>query len=148
MIRVWAITMLISGGLFAGGVVWIAWERVPAWLAADFPEFLSTFAHTLRRVDRLQPALLVIFTVSTVGFAPGDGGSSRTPALVAAGAALVIMTGSVAWLVPLQRRMVACDAGQPPPDGAELRAQWVRGHSIRAIVSVLALALSAAAAVA
>src|SRR5262245_48899125 len=133
MTRVWAITMLISGGLFAGGVVWIAWERVPAWRAAELPEFLSAFAHTLRRVDRLQPVLLVIFTVSTVVFALSDNGPSRTPALVAAGAALIIMAGSVARLVPLQRRMVTYDADHPPPDVAELRAQWVRGHSIRAV---------------
>jgi len=148
MTRVWAITMLISGALFAGGAVWIAWERVPAWRAAELPEFLSTFAHTLRQVDRLQPVLLVIFMVSTVGFALGDDGPPPTPALVAASAALIIMTGSVAWLVPLQRRMVAYDADHPPPDVAELRAQWVRGHSIRAVLSVLALVLSAAAAVA
>lgn len=116
MSQVWAITMLISGGLFAGGVVWIAWERVPAWRAAELPEFLTTFAHTLRRVDRLQPALLVIFMVSTVGFALSDDGPSRAPALSAAGAGLIIMVGSVAWLVPLQKRMVAFDANHAPPE--------------------------------
>jgi hypothetical protein len=26
----WAVPMLLSGGLFAGGVAVIAWERVPA----------------------------------------------------------------------------------------------------------------------
>jgi hypothetical protein len=52
----WAVPMLLSGGLFVGGVVWIAWERVPAWRATDPVDFRSGFAHTLRRVDRLQPA--------------------------------------------------------------------------------------------
>jgi hypothetical protein len=50
-----AIPMLLAGGLFAGGVVVIAWERVPAWLEADVSEFRMAFAYTLRRVDRLQP---------------------------------------------------------------------------------------------
>lgn len=30
MTDLWAISMLISGGIFAGGVISIAWERVPA----------------------------------------------------------------------------------------------------------------------
>ena len=45
----WAIPMLIAGGLFAGGVALIAWERGPAWRASDLPAFRIAFAHTLHR---------------------------------------------------------------------------------------------------
>jgi hypothetical protein len=65
----WAIPMLLSGGLFVGGVALIAWERVPAWRVADVVDFRTGFAHTLRRVDRLQPALLVVCLSSTIAFA-------------------------------------------------------------------------------
>jgi hypothetical protein len=58
--EVWAIAMVINGGLFAGGVGTIAWERVPAWRRMQLADFQVGFAHTLRRVDRLQPALLLI----------------------------------------------------------------------------------------
>jgi hypothetical protein len=44
-------------------------------------EFRLAFAHTLRRVDRLHPALLVVCLVSTIGFA--------VVALVALGLAVV-----------------------------------------------------------
>lgn len=62
----WAIAMLLSGGLFAGGALSIAWERLPAWNSADPFEFRSAFAHTLQRVDRLQPALAVLGLISTI----------------------------------------------------------------------------------
>ena len=66
----WAISMLLSGGLFVGGVALIAWERVPAWRATDLVDFRTGFAHTLRRVDRLQPALLVVCLSSTIERVP------------------------------------------------------------------------------
>jgi len=84
MSRWWAVAMLLSGGLFAGGVSSIAWERIPAWRATDLSQFRAGFAHTLRRVDRLQPALLVVCVGSTVGFASSVGGAARALAMLAA----------------------------------------------------------------
>jgi hypothetical protein len=52
MTGAWSIMMLISGALFAAGVLPIAWERAPAWRAADHATFRAEFAHTLRRMDR------------------------------------------------------------------------------------------------
>src|SRR5215207_1642496 len=78
----------------------IAWERVPAWRASDLADFRTGFAHTLRRMDRLQPALLVVCLGSTIGFAGSAGGAARTLAALAAGGLLVVLVGSVALLVP------------------------------------------------
>jgi hypothetical protein len=89
----WAVPMLLSGGLFAGGVILIAWERVPAWRTSDPVDFRTGFAHTLRRVDRLQPALLVVCVGSTIGFASSTGGGARTLAALAAGGLLVVLVG-------------------------------------------------------
>jgi hypothetical protein len=141
-----AIVMLISGGLFAGGVVSIAWERVPAWRETELADFRSAFAHTLRRVDRLQPVLLVVFLLSTVGFAVSTGGSGRAAALAAVAALLIILAGSVAWLVPIQKRLVAARAEEPAEDLDRLRAQWLRGHLIRTVVALAALILAVVAA--
>jgi hypothetical protein len=77
----WAVPMLLSGGLFAGGVSSIAWERIPAWRPTDLSQFRTGFAHTLRRVDRLQPALLVVCVGSTIGFASSVGGTARALAM-------------------------------------------------------------------
>jgi hypothetical protein len=59
-----SIVMLIAGALFAAGVLPIAWERASAWCAADSGTFRVDFAHTLRRMDRLQSALLLVCLVS------------------------------------------------------------------------------------
>lgn len=136
-----AIPMVLAGGLFAGGVAVIAWERVPAWLAADVSEFRMAFAYTLRRVDRLQPALLVVCLVSTIGFITSADGAARSSALFAAAGFLIVLVGSVALLIPVQRRLVA-PRSQQPSEVERLRSQWVRGHLIRTIISLAALTLA------
>jgi uncharacterized membrane protein len=56
-------------------------------------------------VDRLQPALLVVCLGSSIGFAASAGGAARALAALAAGGLLVVLVGSVARLVPVQRRL-------------------------------------------
>jgi hypothetical protein len=102
----WAVPMLLGGGLFVGGVAAIAWERAPAWRTSDLVDFWRGFAHTLRQVDHLRPALLVVCLGATIGFASSAGGAARTLAALAAGGLLVVLVGSVALLVPIQRRLV------------------------------------------
>jgi hypothetical protein len=147
MNNLWAISMLLSGGLFAGGVASIAWERLPAWRSADLSEFRTSFAHTLRRVDRLQPALLVVCLVSTIGFALAAEGSARTAALLAAAGFFVILAGSGALLVPIQRRLTSPAIALSSGEVERLRRRWLRGHVVRTVVAVAALALAVAAAV-
>ena len=143
----WAVPMLLSGGLFVGGLVAIAWERIPAWRASDLTDFRTGFAHTLRRMDRLQPALLVVCLGSTIGFAGSTGGAARTLAALAAGGLLVVLVGSVALLVPIQRRLVA--SGPAPPSAATevLRARWLGGHLVRTALALGCFALAVAATV-
>ncbi len=142
----WAMAMLFSGGLFAGGVVSIGWERVPAWKRADLADFRAGFAYTLRRVDRLQPALLTVCLVSTIAFAVSTGSVARALAILAAGGFLVILVGSVAWLVPIQRRLVAVGSGEPSAYLDGLRARWLRGHLIRAAGALALFVLAVVAA--
>jgi hypothetical protein len=148
MSEFWAAPMLITAGLFAGGVVSIAWERIPAWREAKFAAFRPAFAHTLRRMDRLQPALLVTCVISTVAFLIGASGMARIYAAVAGAGFLCILAGSGAWLVPVQRRLVASAADVPSPELQRLKSQWLRGHVIRTVVAMAALAFAAAAALA
>jgi hypothetical protein len=142
--QLWATVMVVSGGLFAGGVVSIAAERVPAWRRIQLPEFRIGFAHTLRRVDRLQPALLSICLVSTIGFAASAAGAARTLAVVAAAGFLLILVGSMAWLVPIQRTLKA-GAELPPAAVEGLRTRWLRGHLVRTVVGVAVFIVAAVA---
>jgi Domain of unknown function (DUF1772) len=135
MDQLWATVMMVSGGLFAGGVLSIAAERVPAWRRIQLPDFRIGFSHTLRRVDRLQPALLSICLLSTIGFAVTAAGAARTLAVVAAAGFLLILIGSVAWLIPIQRTLKA-GTDLPPATVEGLRSRWLRGHLVRTVVGV------------
>jgi hypothetical protein len=111
----------------------------------DLRDFRTAFAHTLRRVDRLQPALLVICLVSTIGFALSAAGTARTLAELAVAGFLIILVGSAAWLIPIQRRLVASGA-ERPPELERLRAEWLRGHLIRTFAALASLTLAVLAA--
>jgi hypothetical protein len=142
----WAVPMLIGAGLFAGGVISIAWERIPAWRGSDAEEFRTGFAYTLQRVDRLQPALLTVTLASTVGFAISASDTARTLAMLAAAGFLVILVGSLSWLVPIQRRLKGSAPGQPSMLVEHLKTQWLRGHLIRSAMALGLFVLAVTAA--
>ena len=141
----WASLMLIAGGLFAGGAATFAWSRVPIWRRMPVQEFVGDFEPTLRRTDKVQPALLVAAIVSAAGFALTAEGSARVLASVGAAGFVVTLAASLALLVPLQRRIVAT----PPAEAKaidKMRARWFRGHlgrSMLAVASFVALAVAA-----
>jgi hypothetical protein len=147
MTETWSVVMLISAGLFVSGVVPIAWERAPAWRAADSATFRVEFARTLRRMDLLQPALGVTSLVSSVGFAVSAGGAERALAALAALCFVFILVGSGAGLVPIQRRLVDPRSDLSATDVERLRTRWLGGHLIRTVVALIAFVLLVLAAV-
>jgi hypothetical protein len=148
MREAWSIVMLIGGALFVAGVVPIAWERAPAWRAAEHARFRVDFAHTLRRVDRLQPVLLLVCLVSSVGFAVSASGTARVLAALATSCFVAVLVGSGAGLVPIQRRLVDPGSDLSAADVERLRTRWLRGHLIRTAVALVAFVLLVVAAVA
>jgi len=141
----WASLMLIAGGLFAGGAATFAWSRVPIWRRMPVQGFSGDFEETLRRTDKVQPALLVAAIVSAAGFALSADGLARVLALVGAAGFIVTLAASLAFLVPLQRRIIAT----PPAEAGaidKMRARWFRGHlgrSMLAVASFVAVAVAA-----
>ena len=140
----WVVLMLLSGGLFAGGVGYFAWERIPAWRTMGTVEFLYDFERSIRRADRVQPLLLTMCLASTIGFSAGADGDARKLALSAAAGLLVTLLASGAILVPLQRRLIA---GRED-DVDRARRRWSRGHLARTAVGLASFVLLAAAAAA
>ena len=142
---IWASLMLIAGGLFAGGTATFAWSRVPIWRRMPVQEFIGDFEQTLRRTDKVQPALLVAAVISAGGVALTADGLARVLALVGAVGFVVTLAASLAILVPLQRRIVAT----PPAEAKtidEMRTRWFRGHlgrSMLAVASFVAVAVAA-----
>ena len=142
---IWASLMLIAGGLFAGGAASFAWSRVPIWRRMPVEGFIGDFEQTLRRTDQVQPALLVAAIISSAGFALTADGPARVLASVGAAGFVVTLAASLAFLVPLQRRIVAT----PPAEAKaidEMRARWFRGHLGRSMLAVAAFVAVAVAA--
>jgi hypothetical protein len=138
--EVWAVVMLVAGGLFAGGAATFAWSRVPIWRRMPPSEFVSDFEQTIRRTDKVQPALLVVAAVSAIGFALTANGSARLLGALGAGGFILVLLASLAVLVPLQRRIIAASLA----DGADIdamRLRWFSGNLGRAFLSVGSFAL-------
>src|SRR5512132_3812360 len=143
--NVWAFLMLVSGGLFAGGVSALAWDRIPGWRSMPLAEFRTDFPCVVQRADRVQPGLLVAAIVASFGFGLTDSGAARILALIGASGFLATLIGSVAVLVPLQRRMISSSS---PESGAleRMRQQWFTGHVGRILVGMASFLLVASAA--
>ena len=141
----WASLMLIAGGLFAGGAATFAWSRVPIWRRMPVQEFMGDFEETLRRTDKVQPALLVAAIVSTAGFALTADGLARVLAFVGAAGFVVTLAASLAILVPLQRRIVVTLPSEVKAID-ELRARWFRGHLGRSMLGAASFVAVAVAA--
>lgn len=137
----WAAAMLVSGGLFSLNVGYFALVRIPVWRSMSWPEFRADFARWLRRADILQPMLVTVTVVSTIGFGLTSEGTSRTLAMIAAGGFLLILLASGTIMVPLQRRLVAGRV----VDAERMRARWYRGHVARTSVAVASFVLATAA---
>jgi hypothetical protein len=99
-------------------------------------------------MDRLQPVLLVVCLVSSVGFAVSAGGTARPLAGLAASCFLAVLVGSGAGLVPVQRRLVDPGSDLSAADVERLRTRWLRGHLIRTVVALVAFVLLVVAAAA
>ena len=141
----WASLMVIAGGLFTGGAATFAWSRVPIWRRMPVQEFIGDFRETLRRTDKVQPALLVAAIASAAGFALTADGPARVLALAGAAGFVVTLAASIAILVPLQRRIVAT----PPAEAKaidEMRARWFRGHLGRSMLAAASFVVVAVAA--
>ena len=141
-----AALMLIAGGLFAGGAASFAWSRVPIWRGMPVPEFVADFAQTLRRTDKVQPALLIIAVVSAVAYAVIADGAARLLAFLGAAGFVVVLLATLAILVPLQRRIVRTSPTETESVEA-MRLRWFNGNLGRSVLSVVSFALLAIAAI-
>jgi hypothetical protein len=143
--NIWAFLMLVSGGLFAGGVMALAWDRIPAWRSMPLAEFRTDFGGVVQRADRVHPGLLVVAIVASFAFGFTDDGAARILALIGASGFLATLIGSVTVLVPLQRRMISSsslEAGAPE----RMRYRWLKGHLGRTVVGVTSFLLVVSAA--
>jgi len=130
--------MIIFGGLFAGGVLTIAWDRLPAWRDMETKAFKADFGRTIRVADRLQPILLVGTILATGVFSLDKDGIVQVLAWMAAGGFAATLAASVTILMPLQQRILSTD--EPI---TRMYAKWRQGHIGRTVLSLVSFTLLA-----
>jgi Domain of unknown function (DUF1772) len=139
-LRPWTILMLGAGGLFTGGLVWYAWERVWIWRRLTLGEFAVDFRRSVRRADPAMPILLVICGAAAGVFASLVDGGSRTLALAGIGLLAVILASSIVVAEPINSQFRRLPEGVVPPQAERLRRRWRRFHLLRTGLGVAALA--------
>jgi Domain of unknown function (DUF1772) len=132
--------MLSAGGLFTGGLVWYAWERVWIWRRLDLSAFAVDFRRSVRKADPAMPILLVVCASAAGGFAWLAEGGARTLALVGIGLLAIILVGSIVVAEPINSQFRRLPEGVVPPQAERLRRRWRRFHLIRTGLGIAALA--------
>jgi hypothetical protein len=113
--RPWTIIMLTAGGLFTGGLVWYAWERIWIWHRLDLGEFAVDFRRSVRRADPAMPILLMICGAAAGVFASIAEGVARTLALAGTGLLAVILVASIVVAEPINSQFRRLPDGVVPP---------------------------------
>jgi Domain of unknown function (DUF1772) len=139
-LRPWTILMLSTGGLFTGGLVWYAWERVWIWRRLALVEFAVDFRRSVRKADPAMPILLVICAAAAGVFASLAEGGARMLALAGVGLLAVILVGSIVVAEPINSQFRRLPEGVVPPQAEQLRRRWRRFHLIRTGLGLAALA--------
>ncbi|MGH3030438.1 MAG: anthrone oxygenase family protein [Gaiellaceae bacterium] len=139
-LRISTVVMLGAGGLFTGGVVWYAWERVWIWRRLTLSAYAVDFRRSVRKADPALPILLVICAVGAGAFASLTGGAGRT--LASFGIALlgVILVSSIILAEPINSQFRRLPEGAVPPGAESLRRRWRRFHLVRTALAVAAFA--------
>jgi hypothetical protein len=140
-LRLSTVVMLGAGGLFTGGVVWYAWERVWIWRRLTLPAYAVDFRRSVRKADPALPILLVICAAGAGAFAWLTGGAGRTLAVAGIALLAVILVSSIILAEPINSQFRRLPEGTVPPDAESLRRRWRRFHLLRTALAVAAFAL-------
>ncbi len=123
--------MIVTSGLFTGGVLTITWGRLSVWKKMNSQSFREDFGHTIRITDKLQPILLVSTILSAGFFSLSKDGIEQILVWVATGGFALTLLASIVILVPLQKRILA-STDSP----TRMYATWQQGHMGRTVLSL------------
>jgi Domain of unknown function (DUF1772) len=140
-LRTWTIVMLGAGGLFTGGAVWYAWERVWIWRRLPLADYAVDFRRSIRKADPALPILLVTTACAAAAFAWLTEGAPRGLSLAAIGLLAVILVSSIVLAEPINSQFRNRPEGVVPPDAERLRRVWRRFHLVRTALALAAFTL-------
>ena len=137
--------MLAAGGLFCGGIFYVAVERLNLWRRMPIDQYVVDFRRAVYRADPLMPILGNIAALGAVVFALHSGGQAAALAWTGVGLVAVIMVASIALAEPMNSKFRRLPEGQAPEGVEQIRTNWRRFHLARTAVALAVLACFAAA---
>ena len=136
--------MVAAGGLFSGGIFFVAVERLNLWQRMPVDQYVVDFRRSVW-ADPLMPILGMISELSAVVFALNNVGRPATLAWLGITLIGVIMVSSIVIAEPINSRFRELPEGQQPEGVEQLRLRWRRFHLARTSVALLSLTCLAAA---
>jgi hypothetical protein len=138
--------MITFGGLFAGGIFFVAVERTNLWHRMPIEQYVVDFRRSLYRLDPLMPILGAVSALGAVVFALNTDGPAAALAWIGVALIAVIMIASTAVAEPMNSKFRRLPEGQAPDGAEELRVRWRRFHLTRTVIALGALGCLASAA--
>ncbi|HZC10840.1 MAG TPA: anthrone oxygenase family protein [Mycobacterium sp.] len=139
--------MVVAGGLFSGGIFYIAVERLNLWQRMPVDQYVIDFRRSLYRADPLMLTMGMISELGAFVFALNSAGRPATLAGLGTTLIAAIMVSSIVIAEPINESFRQLPAGQQPERPEQLRIVWRRFHLARTSVALLSLACLAAATV-
>lgn len=140
--------MLVSCGLWAGGILIFAVERTNMWRRMPIDQYAVDFRRSLFRVDPMMPILGVIAGAAATMFALQRSGVARGLAWAGLGFIVLVVVTSVTIAEPINSKFRRLPEGQVPQGAEHYRTLWRHFHAVRSVAALAALTCLAAAAVA
>jgi Domain of unknown function (DUF1772) len=137
--------MVAFSGLFSGGILVVAVERLDLWRRMPVDQYVIDFRRSLYRLDPLMSITGTLSALGAVVFAMQTDG--RAAALAWIGAALIalVIVASIVIAEPINSKFRILSEGQAPEGAERLRISWRRFHWARTVVALASLACLAAA---
>jgi dipeptide/tripeptide permease len=138
--------MVAFGGLFAGGILFVAVERTNLWRRMPIEQYATDFRRSLYRLDPLIPILGTVSALSALVFALNIDGPAALLTWIGIALIAVIMIASIAIAEPMNMKFRRLPEGQAPEGADELRKKWRRFHLMRTVIALVSFGCLAAAA--
>jgi hypothetical protein len=122
--------------VFAGAAIYVNVVEHPARMSCGVPVALAEWAPSYKRATVMQASLAVLgFGFAIIACLAGGG------VRVAVGGVLLglVVPWTLIVMMPINKRLAALDPSKDLPQAAALLPQWNRLHSVRSLLSAIAL---------
>ncbi|MEP6559450.1 MAG: DUF1772 domain-containing protein [Nakamurella sp.] len=146
--RVWALASVLVSGLIAGGLAFMYVVVGRAMMTLDADVYVATHQATSLTATRYMTPMTLLSVISAGGLLVESWRAGQSIGALLAGVALLAALGviviSLAFSVPLNRRIATWDRADPPAEWVQIRARWMRVHRVRTGVALLGFLVLAA----